>query len=45
MKYIQPEMDVLLLEGIYTGLIVDSVGNDTNLTSQLNVSDEDDNPL
>lgn len=28
MKYIQPEMDILTLEGIYTGLIVDSVDND-----------------
>ena len=28
MKYIQPEMDILTLEGIYTELIVDSVDND-----------------
>ena len=46
MKYIQPEIDILILEGIYTGLIVDSVGSDTDLsTRQLTVSGEDDNPL
>lgn len=46
MKYIQPEMDILTLEGIYTELIVDSVGSDTELsTRQLTVSGEDDNPL
>ena len=46
MKYIQPEIDIKILEGIYTRLIVDSVGSDTDLsTRQLTVSGEDDNPL